>query len=755
MIVERSLSKTPQMSRVTRSARHSRGAGMENILRKLWVPRVSIAAVAGLLLVVLTPSVGGASASGITIALPAPFVHGLAYNVDSVNMPDPLVVPRSAKNLRIELADPTLRLDTATYRVFGDNFEVRGTATLDTTSNSVVVPLPADFFQVRSDHSPIKSGDSVEDYYGVEVQASGPATGPLPPSEYDLGYYVGPGNGRSGVRVNVNFQAGPPTAATTGTLDLTLAPGEVWELGGSQAYSHNEFTWVPHKQDVYAGDTLTLVASPGHWNRNFRGEPVGSWAQVWYGNEVAHFNELTLQSVVSQDGSRITITIPQSIETYIYGDLPRIEIGTNSGPEGENTTMTFVPIEIRYRLQPPGAPTIQTVTPGTGGVALSWAAPAAGGRVDTFRIRTFSGDTVIRTQDVAGGVGEVVVAGLTNGRPYSFDVTATNAAGSGAPSARTAIATPRTEFVPPTVLRTVPTSDARSVSQTANVTTVFSEAVTNVTATSVSLRYGTTSIPAAVTYDSATRTATLNPTSTLGPDRLYSASISGIRDVAGNLLPATSWSFKTGPAPTILTKTPTSGAKSVSQTSNVSIVFSEPTTKVSGTTVSLRRAGTLVPAAVTYNASTRTAILNPSSTLAADAVYTVDVTGVLDAVGNPLVATTWSFTTGPAPSVVKTTPASGATSVGRNTSPTVTLSETITGYSSTTIRVTRASSGAVVSASLSFNSTTKMLTINPSSTLSATTKYTVTITGGSAAVRDLAGNPLPTKSWSFTTGSGL
>lgn len=707
--------------------------------------------IGGLLLAGLTLHVQGAAAASTTIDLPEPYSHGLRVSADSRYLPDPMVVPRSARSIRLDLADPTLLLDTASYRVYGDNFEVRGTATVSTASHSIVVPLPTDFFQVSAGHSPIRPIDSAEDFYGIEVEASGAANGPTPPSEYELR----PGDGRSHLSVSVVFQAGTATSDTLGVLDLTLPLSEAWAPGGDRTYSHSEFTWTPQKQVVAAGDTITLVGAPGQWKTNFRGESVNPYAIIWYANEIDNYNQLDLPTATSLDGSRLTITIPETIDRYIYNAPPRIEIYTNTGPEGENTVETFVPIAISYRSIAPGVPVVDSVRAGNGLVDLSWGAPTTGGRVETYRVRSFSGATVVKTQVVAGRLDHATVVGLTNGRPYSFDVTATNASGSGAPSARTAIVTPRTEFVPPTVINKNPASDARSVSQTANVTAVFSEAVTNVSAASVSLRYGTTLIPAAVTYDSATRTTTLNPTSTLGPDRLYSAFISGIRDVAGNLISPMTWSFKTGPAPTIVSKTPTSGANSVAQTSNVSMVFSEPVTKVSGASISLRRAGAVIPATITYNSVTRTALLNPSSTLSADVVYTVDVTGVLDAVGNPLVATTWSFTTGPAPSVLKTAPASGATTVQRTVSPTATLSETITGYTSATVRVTQAATGATIAASVSFSSTSKILTVNPSSTLAANTKYLVTITGGTGAVRDLAGNPLATKSWTFTTGSSL
>ncbi|WP_290370349.1 Ig-like domain-containing protein, partial [Microbacterium sp. Bi128] len=54
-----------------------------------------------------------------------------------------------------------------------------------------------------------------------------------------------------------------------------------------------------------------------------------------------------------------------------------------------------------------------------------------------------------------------------------------------------------------------------------------------------------------------------------------------------------------------------------------------------------------------------------------------------------------------------------------------------------------------------YNATTRVLTINPSATLLASTQYRVIITGGTTRIRDLAGNPLPSRSWTFTTGTAL
>ena len=85
------------------------------------------------------------------------------------------------------------------------------------------------------------------------------------------------------------------------------------------------------------------------------------------------------------------------------------------------------------------------------------------------------------------------------------------------------------------------------MSQTANVTATFSEAVTGVSGTTFQLRLGTTLIPAVVSYNVLTRVATLNPSVTLTADRVYTASLSGIRDLAGNTMAPSTWTFHHGP----------------------------------------------------------------------------------------------------------------------------------------------------------------------------------------------------------------
>jgi hypothetical protein len=105
--------------------------------------------------------------------------------------------------------------------------------------------------------------------------------------------------------------------------------------------------------------------------------------------------------------------------------------------------------------------------------------------------------------------------------------------------------------------------------------------------------------------------------------------------------------------PSVASTTPTSGAVVTDTGADVVASFDEavdPAT-VNASTVELRDAsGALVPSAVRYDAPTRSAVLDPTSSLAFGASYTAKVrggpTGVADVAGNRLAADfTWAFST--------------------------------------------------------------------------------------------------------------
>lgn len=99
-------------------------------------------------------------------------------------------------------------------------------------------------------------------------------------------------------------------------------------------------------------------------------------------------------------------------------------------------------------------------------------------------------------------------------------------------------------------------------------------------------------------------------------------------------------------------------------------------------------------------------------------------------------------------------PASGATSVPAATNVTATFNESVQGVDGTTFGLRQAGSTTDVPAAVAYDATTRVATLDPTADLAPSTQYTATLTGGTAAIRDMANNPLTTVSWSFTTGSG-
>jgi hypothetical protein len=86
-----------------------------------------------------------------------------------------------------------------------------------------------------------------------------------------------------------------------------------------------------------------------------------------------------------------------------------------------------------------------------------------------------------------------------------------------------------------------------SASRTTNFTAKFSEKVTGVNATTMTIYVAgrTTKLTAAVTLSSDGRTATLNPSANLVSGKYYTVKLStAIKDLAGNALVATSWKVK-------------------------------------------------------------------------------------------------------------------------------------------------------------------------------------------------------------------
>ncbi|MCZ3388533.1 MAG: Ig-like domain-containing protein [Actinomycetia bacterium] len=109
---------------------------------------------------------------------------------------------------------------------------------------------------------------------------------------------------------------------------------------------------------------------------------------------------------------------------------------------------------------------------------------------------------------------------------------------------------PVADLDPPSVVSMSPIDGATGVTSTVSPTVTFSEPMdpSTIDASAFTLGGPSGSVAANVTYDAASRVATLDPTASLAAGAPYTATMStGAKDLSGNALPAPSiWSFSTG-----------------------------------------------------------------------------------------------------------------------------------------------------------------------------------------------------------------
>ena len=315
--------------------------------------------------------------------------------------------------------------------------------------------------------------------------------------------------------------------------------------------------------------------------------------------------------------------------------------------------------------------------------------------------------------------------------------------------------------IPPTVTSTVPLNNALSTVISSNLTATFSEPMNPLTITTLSftLKNGTVSVAGVATYTDST--ATLNPTETLLPNTIYTATISrGVQDLAGTIMVKDYiWNFTTGAipdvtAPTVTLTDPLNNATGVAVNKLVAVTFSEAMDPASITalTYTLKQGTVAVPGAVSYTGLKAT--FTPTANLDFSKVYTGSVTvGAKDVAGNALATVyTFSFTTGAlpdviAPTVTLTDPLNSATGVAINKLVAVTFSEAMDPASITALTYTLKQGSVAVPGTVSY--TGLKATFTPTANLDYSKVYTGSVSVGA---KDVAGNALAAVyTFSFTT----
>ena len=318
------------------------------------------------------------------------------------------------------------------------------------------------------------------------------------------------------------------------------------------------------------------------------------------------------------------------------------------------------------------------------------------------------------------------------------------------------------DTTPPAVSGVNPVSGSTNMPRNARVEIQFSEPVSDQSLANVRLlSNGNTPVAVTRTLSDTNRMVTLRPNGLLASNRNYTISVSGVRDVGGNMMAATFTStFTTGSRtdlvpPTVIAVSPMSEDSGVGLNMVGRTVFSEPIDplSVSTQTFALSNAdgGSPLDATVVVAADRRSVTLTPAAPLLPYTRYIMYLSSFADVAGNVGGGNFVYFYTGAGvdqipPTVTAISPPNGATGLPVNTRIIAKMSEAIdpSSVSNGSIQLTPAAAGTVT---LSADRIT--LTFVPSGNRAPSTAYLVLVSG----LRDAASNTMAPASFSFTTGA--
>jgi predicted RNA-binding protein with TRAM domain len=224
-----------------------------------------------------------------------------------------------------------------------------------------------------------------------------------------------------------------PTTAATGAWTVKIYPLD-------DALGNDDATFHSHPQKL----TVTNATAPG--------APTGVTATAgnaqasvsWVAPASTGGAAITGYTVTSTPGGKTCTTtsaLSCTVSALTNGTAYTFTVtATNSAGDGpasapSNSVTPLASVAV------PGAPTGVTATAGNAQASVSWVAPAStgGAAITGYTVTSTPGGRTCTTTSALS----CTVSALTNGTAYTFNVTATNSAGTGAPSAESGSAMPR------------------------------------------------------------------------------------------------------------------------------------------------------------------------------------------------------------------------------------------------------------------------------------------------------------------------
>jgi hypothetical protein len=177
----------------------------------------------------------------------------------------------------------------------------------------------------------------------------------------------------------------------------------------------------------------------------------------------------------------------------------------------------------------------------------------------------------------------------------------------------------------PNVLQVSPPSAATGVGTNALIHILLNEQIDGVSTTGVTLKHGSSVVPATLTLFDGNQGIQLLPLTPLAPNTTYTINVTGVLDITGNAQTSfPSQSFTTGSGvdlipPTVVSTNPVNFATLVPVTTTIQVVFSEPMDPASfdpSNSFTLQDSThSVVPATITFSADYKTVTLTPNANL--------------------------------------------------------------------------------------------------------------------------------------------
>lgn len=278
-------------------------------------------------------------------------------------------------------------------------------------------------------------------------------------------------------------------------------------------------------------------------------------------------------------------------------------------------------------------------------------------------------------------------------------------------------------------------------------------------------------VPFTATFN-GTNQITIDPTTNLLNNTTYYLELNPIEDAAGNETVQTTITFSTPDTITpTLTFSPIDGATNVLETTTIVINFTESvralddsqlTPAILATLLKLRvtdNAGANVPFTAGINGPKTQIVITPTSVLAGNTQYYVEITQVEDFSNNATTTSSITFTTGDSlPPAISFNPSGGSINFSTVGNIVITFNEPIRNINNSPITTTNIEGGLVefketnnggttVSFTATINGTNTVVTLNPNATLKRNQVYYIEVN----PVEDGVNNATTAQNITFTT----